>query len=286
MKKKLYTMVCLLLVLALPLAAFAQDEPEMDLELEGFVTEIVEGGFLMEDAELGEIMLNTSEATVWDGLLAEQELEAGQYVMVQFNGATTFSLPPQAHADRVGMHTLNGSVTEVHEDGLFMMEDEIHGTVAVLYDETLPVYAGMPVTVYYDGVMTLSFPARVSARHIVLPEITGVVSNWSEESFTLTDAEGVEYEVLMNEETIFSLMPEEILEDAEMIETDEAAEEEEIAEEEGNTEEEENPEEEGDTEGASAVEWGDESLVTVYYNGMMSRSIPAQITAMEIRVME
>ena len=34
----------------------------------------------------------------------------------------------------------------------------------------------------------------------------------------------------------------------------------------------------------SAIEWADGDTVTVYFNGMMTRSIPAQITAMEIVV--
>ena len=300
MKKKLYTFVCLLLVMALPLAAFAQEE-ETAMELQGFVTEIVEGGFLMEDAEMGEVMLNTSDATVWDGLLMEDELAVGQYVMVQYDGRMTFSLPPQAHADRVGLHMLSGSITEMYEDGTILMNDETHGEVLVHTEEDLPLYIGMPITVYYDGVMTLSLPSQVSAKHILLPELTGAVSNWSEEGFTLTDEDGNEYEILMNEETIVAMMPQEILENEELLEetseemTEEEAEaaEEEVIEEEPAADEEEEvieeepaADEEEIIEEETAIEWGDESFVTVYYNGMMTRSIPAQVNALEIRVIE
>ena len=32
------------------------------------------------------------------------------------------------------------------------------------------------------------------------------------------------------------------------------------------------------------VEWGDGDTVTVYYNGVMTRSIPPQVTALEVLV--
>ena len=33
------------------------------------------------------------------------------------------------------------------------------------------------------------------------------------------------------------------------------------------------------------VEWGDGDTVTVYYNGVMTRSIPPQVTALEVLVL-
>ena len=52
------------------------------------------------------------------------------------------------------------------------------------------LYQGMPITVYYNGVMAMSYPGQVTARHIVVPELTGVVSDRDSAGFTLTDAEG------------------------------------------------------------------------------------------------
>ena len=313
MKKILAVLMTIAMLAALPFAAMAE---ETDTLLEGLVTEIVDGGFVIEDAEQGKVMLNTSDATVFDGILLDSELTEGQYVFVEYDGRMTFSLPPQAHADRVACHALTGSVTEVLEDGSILMMDDTFGETIVHLGEGMNhVYAGMPITVYYDGVMTLSLPGEANASHIVLPQLTGTVSNQTEEGFTLTDADGIEYEVKFDENTLISeevlpveeeeIIAEEVTEEnqepAEAEETDETVTEE--ASEEAKTADETTEtvsEEEAvleDTElteeiilpsaellSESAIEWADGDTVTVYYNGMMTRSIPAQITAMEIVV--
>lgn len=271
MKKKLSILLCLLLALALPLAAFAEEE-EMDLQLEGFVTEIVEGGFVINDIDRGEVMLNVSENTVWDGMIAQDTLDVGQYLLVDFDGSMTFSRPPQAHADRIGMYTLDGMVGEVFEDGMMLQGDPIHGDVIVNFAEAMPhVHQGMLVTVWYDGVMALSLPGQVTARHITMPEISGTITEKTENGFLLTDADGVLYQVLTNDETLVTLKPEEPAEElAEETEEAEAVEIEIV--------------DEIETAPETDLEWALGDSVTVYYNGMMSRSIPAQVTALEIEL--
>ncbi|MEG2605521.1 MAG: hypothetical protein RSB91_11325, partial [Clostridia bacterium] len=105
MKKIIGLLLSLALTLALPLAAFGE-QSEIDTELEGLVTALVEGGFLMEDIDIGSVMLNVDEQTMRDGILTDGEIEVGQYVLVQYDGRLTRSLPPQAHADRVGCYVL------------------------------------------------------------------------------------------------------------------------------------------------------------------------------------
>lgn len=308
MKKLLSVLMTIAMLAAMPFAAMAEEPFAL---LEGLVTELVDGGFVMQDIQQGEVMINTSEATVWDGDLMESELAVGQYVYVEYDGRMTFSLPPQVHADRVACNVLTGSVAEVLEDGSILMNDDTFGEVIVhLGDDMRHVYAGMPITVYFNGVMALSLPGQVTASHIVLPLISGCVSNLTGEGFTLTDADGVEYEVKLAEDTLIS---EEIIvvEDASEAEAEEEAEEtqaeetaEEIIEENAGETDEETAGETGedavvleDAELAeettvpatellseSAIEWADGDIVTVYYNGIMSRSLPAQITAMEIVV--
>lgn len=308
MKKLLSVLMTIAMLAAMPFAAMAEEPFAL---LEGLVTELVDGGFVMQDIQQGEVMINTSEATVWDGDLMEGELAVGQYVYVEYDGRMTFSLPPQVHADRVTCNVLTGSVAEVLEDGSILMNDDTFGEVIVhLGDDMRHVYAGMPITVYFNGVMALSLPGQVTASHIVLPLISGCVSNLTGEGFTLTDADGVEYEVKLAEDTLIS---EEIIvvEDAPEAEAEEEAEEtqaeetaEEIIEENAGETDEETAGETGedavvleDAELAeetavpaaellseSAIEWADGDIVTVYYNGIMSRSLPAQITAMEIVV--
>ena len=256
MKKILGVLLCLAL---LPFGALAE---EMDLQLEGFVTEITEGGFLMEDTMLGEVMINTSETTVWDGLLLEGELAVGQYVLVDYNGMLTRSLPAQAHADRVGCYLLSGVVSEMMEDGFLLVGDEIYGDVIVLTPEAVPyLQPNMMVQVYYDGVMTMSLPGKVNARSIVIPQLTGTVSEKTDESFLLTTEDSQPWQVNLSEFTAFS------------IQSEEAVQEETAEEEAAETEE---------TETAEPVEINDGDTVTVFYTGISTRSLPPQIAALEV----
>ena len=325
----------LLMALALPLGAFAE-ENEPDTLLEGLVTEVLEQGFVMEDTELGSVLLNVDETTVMDGILAEGDIEVGQYVFVEYDGRLTRSLPPQAHADRVGCYRLTGTVDLSLSMGVLLTGDPIFGDVIIRVDGSMPhLYQGMPITVYYNGVMAMSYPGQVTARHIVVPELTGTVSDRDSAGFTLTDADGNEYRVLLSEQTFTGVLSasvedapaveEESQEDATEEESTEAAEPaadadeptkedesaadadepaetdepaaEESAEEEAVTEEpaEENPATDepagGDEADASqpaplpTVEWGDGDTVTVYYNGVMTRSLPPQVTALEVLVL-
>lgn len=312
----------LLMALALPLGAFAE-ENEPDTLLEGLVTEVLEQGFVMEDIELGSVLLNVDETTVMDGILAEGDIEVGQYVFVEYDGRLTRSLPPQAHADRVGCYRLTGTVDLSLSMGVLLTGDPIFGDVIIRVDGSMPhLYQGMPITVYYNGVMAMSYPGQVTARHIVVPELTGTVSDRDSAGFTLTDADGNEYRVLLSEQTFTGVLSasvedapaveDEAQEDATEEESTEAAEPaadsdepaetdepaaEESAEEEAVTEKpaEEDPATDepagGDEADASqpaplpTVEWGDGDTVTVYYNGVMTRSLPPQVTALEVLVL-
>lgn len=312
----------LLMALALPLGAFAE-ENEPDTLLEGLVTEVLEQGFVMEDIELGSVLLNVDETTVMDGILAEGDIEVGQYVFVEYDGRLTRSLPPQAHADRVGCYRLTGTVDLSLSMGVLLTGDPIFGDVIIRVDGSMPhLYQGMPITVYYNGVMAMSYPGQITARHIVVPELTGTVSDRDSAGFTMTDADGNEYRVLLSEQTFTGVLSasvedapaveEEAQEDATEEESTEAAEPaadsdepaetdepaaEKSAEEEAVTEEpaEEDPATDepagGDEADASqpaplpTVEWGDGDTVTVYYNGVMTRSLPPQVTALEVLVL-
>ena len=315
----------LLMALALPLGAFAE-ENEPDTLLEGLVTEVLEQGFVMEDIELGSVLLNVDETTVMDGILAEGDIEVGQYVFVEYDGRLTRSLPPQAHADRVGCYRLTGTVDLSLSMGVLLTGDPIFGDVIIRVDGSMPhLYQGMPITVYYNGVMAMSYPGQVTARHIVVPELTGTVSDRDSAGFTLTDADGNEYRVLLSEQTFAGVLSasvedapaveDEAQEDATEEESTEAAEpaadsdeptkEDEPAsdaDEPAETDESvaEEPAEEdpatdepaGDDEADASrpaplptVEWGDGDTVTVYYNGVMTRSIPPQVTALEVLVL-
>ena len=338
MKKIAAVLMILVLLAALPFVTLATENteetlvPEMDTVLEGLVTEIVDGGFVINDAEQGEVMVNTSDATVWDGLLAEEELTVDQYVFVDYNGAMTFSLPPQVHADRVSLYMLSGIVTEVLEDGSILMNDWMNGDVIVhLTEDMQHVHAGSSIVVYHNGVMTLSLPAQVSASYIKLISATGVISEVTEDGFLLNTLDGQILMVGLNGATVVTeeALPEdadlEAFEAAQNLEfelhgADEAEQEltaDAEAEEEISVVEEQvaqPAEEELETQVQASVdketmltamepasplssdaaaepftldvEWNIGDKVTVYYNGVMTRSIPGRITALEVVILK
>ena len=89
---------------------------------------------------------------------------------------------------------------------------------------------------------------------------------------TISLGHDVLYQVLTNDETLVTLKPEEPAAEETAEETEEAETVEiEIV-------------DEIETAPETDLEWAEGDSVTVYYNGMMSRSIPAQVTAMEIVV--
>lgn len=199
MKKSLSLLLALLLAAAAPLTVFAQ-EAELMHTYEGIVTEIFDGGFLMETTELGLIQVNTDDSTVLDGILTIEPLATGMYVIVDTNGMMTRSLPPQVYGTRVGCYTLNGVAGEITEEGVLLTGDPIFGEVFVQMTPTMAtVFPGVPMLVYYDGVITMSLPGKVNARCVVVPELTGVVSEKDGAGFTLTDEEGNTYRILTSD---------------------------------------------------------------------------------------
>ena len=286
MKINRFFALALALLMALPLGAFAQ-EAEPDTLLEGLVTEIVDEGFVMEDIELGSVLLNVDETTVMDGILAEEEIEVGQYVFVEYDGRLTRSLPPQAHADRVGCYRLTGTADLSLAVGVLLTGDQIFGDVIVRVDGSMPhLYQGMPITVYYNGVMALSYPGQVTASHIVVPELTGTVSDRDSAGFTLTDADGNEYRVLLSEQTFAGVLSASVEEApaAEEPAQDEPAQDEPAEAPEATEDEPLFLDGEEESPALPTVEWGDGDTVTVYYNGVMTRSLPPQVTALEVLV--
>lgn len=199
MKKMISLFAALLLAVAAPLTVLAEDT-EMMMTFEGLVTEIFDGGFLMEDKEMGLVQVNTDDKTVLDGILSIQPMEVGMYVLVDHTGMMTRSIPPQVYGMRVGCYTLSGVAGEITEEGVLLTGDPIFGEVFVQMTPTMGnVFPGVPMLVYYDGVMTMSLPGKVNARHVVVPELTGVVSDKDGAGFTLTDEDGNAYRVLTSD---------------------------------------------------------------------------------------
>ena len=236
MKKILGIILAALLALGMfsALAETAGEEPVAIPPLQGTITELTEDGFLMETADLGPVMVLMTEETILEGL---DELFMNEYVQVYYNGMMSRSLPPQVTAEKIAQYALYGTVTEIGEDSIVLLQqyDELAAPITVTLPENAPrLFVGCPVTVYTDGVMTASLDPLVNAIHVRPETISGTITSVTEESFALTDALGGEY--------VVNLAPETVLE----VEL---------------------------TEGANVV---------VYHTGAMTFSLPAQMSAVAV----
>lgn len=314
MKKIFCLLTVLLLAAAVPLSVLAEETDLMNT-FEGIVTEVFEGGFLMDTTETGLVQVNTDENTVMDGLLSIEPIAVGQYVLVDFNGMMTRSLPPQIYGMRVGCYTLNGVAGEITENGVLLTGDPIFGDVFVQMTPTMAnVFPGVPMLVYYDGVMTMSLPGKVNARYVVVPELTGVVSDKDGAGFTLTDAEGNTFRILTSDSLLVgqlaaneeeplpgSAEAEALIAEGSETSVDETVTEEavteaaeEISEETADaeaTDSSANPDvlhdvtiPTGEETGEGAVQWGDGDTVTVYHQGPLEAESGSEVIALGMLV--
>ena len=187
----------------------------------------------------------------------------------------------------MGCYGLTGTADLSLAVGVLLTGDPIFGDVIVRGDGSMPhLYQGMPITVYYNGVMALSYPGQVTASHIVVPELTGTVSDRDSAGFTLTDADGNEYRVLLSEQTFAGVLSASVEEApaAEEPAAEEPAQDEPAKALDDAEDEPLSPDGEEESPALPTVEWGDGDTVTVYYNGVMTRSLPPQVTALEVLV--
>jgi hypothetical protein len=128
----------------------------------GYVLEITsEGSFLLLNQDQQTVLVNTGESTVLDFI---GSLQAGQYVVIDYDGKLTRSNPPQLFAKRIYGADMSGIVTAVNEGEITLVEDDTHQEyiVHIPADLAMPV-ADEHITVHYDGTVTLSLPAQLSA---------------------------------------------------------------------------------------------------------------------------
>ena len=129
-----------------------------------------------------------------------------------------------------------GFVLEVKEGSLLVQTSFDALYEVLLTEETIlegkEIAVGDYINVVYDGTMTFSIPAQIKAIHIGNYMLMGLVSELNENGFTLTFGEEI-YQVNATVELLEGIC--------------------------------------------------DGMFVTVYHKGMMTRSIPAQITAMVVR---
>ena len=130
----------------------------------GFVMEIMEDGSILILTNQGEeIVIHLHDETINE----LEEIVPGQFIIADYNGMMTRSLPPQISADHLYVYTMDGIVTELIEDEetrAFLMETELHGIVMVRLPEDiiLPTLEEH-VRIHFNGVMTLSLPGQINA---------------------------------------------------------------------------------------------------------------------------
>ena len=163
--KKLFTVI-LALVLSLNAAASADT-------LIGMVTDISDEGITLYTD--GGIRFAAAKAdTAWE---TDDMPAVGDMVTVLFKRSTDGMI----HADTIICHRITGTVSEiVASEGpyLILMPDGENEAVRVnLIDIPLRnVAAGLPVTVYYNGIRTRSIPPQITADYIRGQTFTGTIT--------------------------------------------------------------------------------------------------------------
>lgn len=131
--------------------------------VEGLIVTVEDGSFILQDKDLGEIQVNLSDATVFEGVDASA-LAFGQYVFVDFDGKMTRSLPPQIAAMKVGMYPVSGVVTEIAEGSVTIEQSNGNGEAVIHLLEGAPALnVGDEIVAYTNGAMTMSLPPQTTA---------------------------------------------------------------------------------------------------------------------------
>ena len=135
-----------------------------DYFVAGFVMEIMEDGSILILTNQGEeIVIHLHEETINE----LEEILPGQFIIADYNGMMTRSLPPQISADHIYAYSMDGIVTEVienEEERAFLMETELHGLVMVrVPEEIILPTIDEHVLVHFNGLMTLSLPGQINA---------------------------------------------------------------------------------------------------------------------------
>ena len=176
-------------------------------KLMGVVSEMSEDGFTLTYGE--EIYRINASAQQLDGI------QDGMFVTVYHGGMMTMSLPAQVAADHIRGMELVGTVTEMIEGGFLLTieGEEIPYAVYPMEDALLFVQAepGMEVIVAINGLMTAGLDQITVNATEVLPlpvvqeifDIAGVVTEIHDEFILIQTADGQLIQANLFEETFF-----------------------------------------------------------------------------------
>ncbi|MBQ8555552.1 MAG: hypothetical protein IJ438_06740 [Clostridia bacterium] len=133
----------------------------------GTIIEITDEFILIETLDGQRIQANIAPETAWEG----KEITVGDYIHVAYDGQMTFSLPAQLAALKIGCYTHAGTVSDLSETQ-FILNTELEPILVHIQPEmAASLTDGDSVTVYTNGVMTMSLPAQVSAE-VITAQVT------------------------------------------------------------------------------------------------------------------
>ena len=200
--------ICLAITLLLGCIVSSRAEAQTTT-LQGLITKVGDGYLLLTDETLGEVRVNMDDTiTTYEGVAGKDIMVVGQYAFITYNGIMTRSIPPQVTATKVSVFVVQGTVGEIFTSGYKVEGDAVLGKVLVHMGEGFPsVYQGVPITIYYNGVMALSMPPQINAVYIEVPMLVGIVSDLTDNSFTLTNDEGLRYTITIATDTRLSTVP-------------------------------------------------------------------------------
>ena len=174
--------------------------------VQGLVSELAEGSFTLTFGE-DVYHVNASEAGI-------EGLQDGMFATVYHSGLMTMSLPPQIVAEHIRGHEIVGVVTEMIENGftLTVEGEELPYTVFPREDALLFVQPepGMEIIVVTDGLMTSALDSiTVNAMEILplptaqeLYDLAGVVTEITPEFILMQTVDGQTVQVNLFAETL------------------------------------------------------------------------------------
>lgn len=178
-----------------------------DYVLMGLVSDMTEESFLLTYGE------QTWQVNATEAQLAL--IQDGMFITVFHNGIMTRSIPAQVTADHVRGTELVGTVIEMVEGGFTMTVEgeELPYHVAIKEDAMsfVQVEPGMTLIVVTDGIQTASAESILVNAVEVLPlptvealfDMAGTVTEITEEGIFITTADGRPMQILTNEETLY-----------------------------------------------------------------------------------
>lgn len=176
-------------------------------KVQGMVSELAEEGFTLTFGE--ESWQINAPADMLEGI------QDGMFITVYHSGMMTMSLPPQLIASHIRGQELVGTVTEMMENGFLLSVEgeEIPYAVYPLEDALVFVQPepGMDVIVATNGLMTSGLDQiNVNASEILpLPvvqevfDMAGTVVEITDEFILIETADGQQVQVNLFEETLF-----------------------------------------------------------------------------------